>query len=70
MVASTSVTLTHGASAYDVFWTPITAATTFGENVNFIGTVIGGTAITVGANVIRTGRALVFGASTQVIISN
>lgn len=57
MVATTSVTLTNGASACDVFWTP-TSATTLGANSNFVGTIIGGPGITVGNNVTWIGRAL------------
>lgn len=57
MVATTNMTLTNGASACNVFWTP-TAATTIGANANFIGTVIGGPGITIGNAVSWTGRAL------------
>ncbi|MDO8505916.1 MAG: ice-binding family protein [bacterium] len=55
------VTLT-GASACDVFWTP-TAATSLAASTTFFGTVIQPTssAITVGADVTWTGRALAFG---------
>lgn len=53
MVATTNVTLTNGADACNVFWTP-TSATTIGANANFIGTVIGSPGITVGKVIIET----------------
>ena len=57
MVLGTNVTVTNGASACNVFRTPI-AATTFGANVNFIGTIIDNAGITIGANTTWMGRAL------------
>ncbi len=57
--ASTTVQLSGGALAADVFWTP-GAATTLGANDVFIGTVIDPSGITVGANTVWTGRALDF----------
>lgn len=62
--AGDSITLTNGASACDVFWTP-TAATTLGANTNFIGNVIANaTAINIGSVVVWTGRALNLGAGS------
>lgn len=63
-VAGSSVTLTNGASACDVFWTP-TAATTLAATTTFIGTVIDDAGITVYDSITWTGRALSF-ASTVV----
>ncbi len=57
--AGAIVTLS-GASACDVFWTPI-SATTLAANTTFFGTVIDDAGITVGANTTWTGRALSFG---------
>lgn len=55
-----AIALTNGASAANVFWAP-TAATTFGANVNFAGTVIDDAGITFGAGAILNGRALATG---------
>ena len=54
------VSLTNGASACNVFWTP-TAATTLAANTTFVGTNIDASGITVGSTVNWTGQALVFG---------
>lgn len=59
-----TVTLTNGASACNVFWTP-NGATTIGANNYFIGTVIPAVAtvaqdITVLDSTVWTGRALAF----------
>ena len=54
------VSLSAGAVACDVFWTP-TQATTLAANTTFVGTVIDDAAITVGANTTWTGRGLSFG---------
>ncbi len=59
-VANSAVTLSGGASACDVFWTP-TAATTLGANSTFVGTDIGASGITMGSSVSWTGRSLAFG---------
>lgn len=59
-VADSSVSLTGGATACDVFWTP-TSATTLGANSSFAGTVISVPGITVGSSVTWAGRALAFG---------
>ncbi len=59
-VVNSAVTLSGGASACDVFWTP-TSATTLGANSTFIGTNIDPAGITIGSTVIRTGRSLAFG---------
>ncbi|MFZ2804062.1 MAG: ice-binding family protein [Patescibacteria group bacterium] len=58
--AGAVVTLTGGASASDVFWTP-TAATTLAANTTFVGTDITNAGITVGANTNWLGRSLAFG---------
>ncbi len=63
-VANSNVTLTNGASAGDVFWTP-TAATTLGANTTFIGTDIDAAGITIGSTVTWTGRALAFGGTVS-----
>lgn len=52
-----SVVTQVGGSACDVFWTP-TGATTLAATTTFVGTVIDGSAITVGAGTTWTGRAL------------
>jgi hypothetical protein len=57
--ANSVVTLTNGASAYDVFWTP-GAATTLGATSTFKGTVIDNAGINVGAGTTWIGRALDF----------
>jgi len=54
------VSLTNGASACNVFWTP-GAATTLGANTTFIGTDIDDSGITIGSTVHWIGRALTFG---------
>jgi hypothetical protein len=54
------ITLSGGASACDVFWTP-TAATTLGANTTFAGTDIDDSGVTIGANATWLGRALAFG---------
>jgi hypothetical protein len=59
-VANSSVSLSGGASACDVFWTP-TSATTLGANSSFVGTDIDASGITVGSTVAWTGRSLAFG---------
>lgn len=59
-VANSSVTVSNGASACDVFWTP-TEATTLGADSTFKGTNIDASGITLGANVSWIGRALAFG---------
>lgn len=56
VVANAVVTLTGGAYAGDVFWTPV--ATTLGTNVTFKGTVIDDAGITVGAGTAWIGMAL------------
>ena len=57
--ANTSVVL-NGASACDVFWTPV-AATTLGANSTFKGTVLDAAGITIGDTVDWVGRALAYG---------
>lgn len=54
------VSVTGGASACDVFWTP-SAATTLAATTTFLGTVIDDAGISVGASTTWLGRALAFG---------
>lgn len=61
--ANTSVVLAGGASACDVWWTPV--ATTLGANSTFVGTDIDPSGITVGSTVTWTGRALAFGGTVS-----
>ncbi|MDO8571416.1 MAG: ice-binding family protein, partial [bacterium] len=63
-VVNSSVTLTNGAAACDVFWTP-TAATTLGANSTFAGTNIDDSGITIGSTVTWVGRALAFGGTVS-----
>ncbi|MDP2631653.1 MAG: ice-binding family protein, partial [Candidatus Uhrbacteria bacterium] len=64
------VTLTGGASASDVFWTP-TAATTLGANTEFKGTIIdNANAITAGSDTVWVGRAISLGAGTVTTDTN
>lgn len=58
--ANSIVSLTGGATAFDVFWTP-SAAVTLGANSTFKGTVIDAAGIAIGSTVAWTGRALAFG---------
>jgi hypothetical protein len=58
--ASSTVSLTGGACAANVFWAPM-AATTFGANANFAGSVFDAAGITFGHLAALTGRALAFG---------
>lgn len=58
--AGATVSVSDGASACDVFWTP-SAATTLAANTTFIGTVIADAGITVGANTTWSGRSLAAG---------
>ncbi|PKL92742.1 MAG: hypothetical protein CVV21_03015, partial [Candidatus Goldiibacteriota bacterium HGW-Goldbacteria-1] len=58
--AGSTIVLTGGAEACDVFWVPV-QATTLGANSTFIGTVIDDAGITAGNLVTWTGRALAFG---------
>jgi uncharacterized repeat protein (TIGR01451 family) len=58
MVAGAVITLTGGASACDVFWTP--HATTFGAGASFVGTLIDNDAVTSGAGTSILGRILAF----------
>lgn len=58
--AGAVVSLTGGASACDIFWTP-SEAVTLAANTTFVGTVIDAAGITVGANTSWTGQALAFG---------
>jgi uncharacterized repeat protein (TIGR01451 family) len=60
--ANSTVFLTPGTCASDVFWAP-GAATTIGANSTFAGTVIDDAGITVGNNVTWTGRALAYAAA-------
>jgi len=60
--ASSVVTLSNGASACNVFWTPIDNAitSTLGANSIFAGTLIGTTRLAIRTNVTWVGRALLF----------
>ncbi|MHB8603298.1 MAG: ice-binding family protein, partial [Nitrosotalea sp.] len=58
------VTLTGGANAFNVFWTP-GAGTTLGANSVFAGTDIDDSGITVGSTVSVTGRLLAFGGTVS-----
>lgn len=58
-VNNSHITLSGGASACDVFWTP-TAASTLGANTSFAGTIIDNLGITVGNTTSWLGRALDF----------
>ncbi|MDO8260678.1 MAG: ice-binding family protein [Candidatus Magasanikbacteria bacterium] len=59
-----SVVTLSGASACDVFWTPI-SSTTLGADTTFAGTIIdNANFITTGANTTWTGRAISLGAGT------
>ncbi len=55
-----TVSVMNGASAANVYWAPA-AATTFGANAAFIGTVIDDAGITFGAGATLNGRALATG---------
>jgi hypothetical protein len=63
-VANSHVTLTGGATACNVFWTP-TSATTLGANSTFLGTDIDAAGITIGSTVTWSGRALAFGGTVS-----
>jgi Ice-binding-like len=58
--ASSTVALSNGACAGNVFWAP-NAATTFGASANFVGTVFDAAGMTLGHLAGVTGRLLVFG---------
>ncbi|MDO8490344.1 MAG: ice-binding family protein [bacterium] len=68
VVSSSVVTLTGGALASDVFWTPV--ATTINAGAIFNGTVIDNAGITVGAGVVWTGRALAYAAALGSVTTN
>lgn len=67
--ANTTVTLTGGASACDVFWIP-TAATTLGAVTLFKGTVIDDAGITIGDAVAWIGRALSYASTITTPATN
>jgi hypothetical protein len=62
--AGSSVSLTGGACAANVFWAP-TAATTFAANASFVGSVFDAAGITFGHLATLTGRALAFGGTVS-----
>jgi hypothetical protein len=62
--ANSQVTMSGGADACYVWWTP-TDATTLGANSDFEGTVIDAAGIATGANVTWGGRALAFGGTVS-----
>lgn len=68
-VANSVVSLSGGASACDVFWTP-TSATTLAANTTFAGTVIDDAGITVGNTSTWSGRALAFGGTVTIDTSS
>jgi hypothetical protein len=63
-VANSAVTLSNGASACNLFWTP-TAATTLGANSTFAGTDIDASGITIGSTTTWLGNALAFGGTVS-----
>ena len=63
-VSSSVVTLSNGASACNVFWTP-TQATTLGANSTFKGTDIDDSGISIGSTIGWVGRALAFGGTVS-----
>ncbi len=63
-VANSVVSVTGGASACNVFWTP-SQATTLGANSTFIGTDIDAAGISIGSTILWTGRALAFGGTVS-----
>jgi len=63
-VANSAVRTASGASACNVFWTPI-AATTLGANSTFVGTDIDASGITIGNVITWTGQALAFGGTVS-----
>jgi hypothetical protein len=58
--ASSTVNVTNGADASNVYWAPV-AATTFGASASMVGTIIDPAGITFGHLSSLQGRALVFG---------
>ena len=58
--AGSTVSLTNGALAGNVFWAPV-AASLFGARATFVGTIIDAAGITFGHLANLTGTALVFG---------
>jgi hypothetical protein len=65
-VANSAVRTASGASACNVFWTPI-AATTLGANSTFVGTDIDASGITIGDTITWTGQALAFGGTVSTV---
>lgn len=63
-VANSAVRFASGASACDIWWTPI-AATTLGANSTFLGTDIDASGITIGSTITWSGRALAFGGTVS-----
>ncbi|MHB9161585.1 MAG: ice-binding family protein, partial [Nitrosotalea sp.] len=59
-VAGTSINLSGGALANDVYWVPV-GATTLGATSNFTGNILDATGVTIGTTVTMTGRVLAFG---------
>jgi hypothetical protein len=66
-VANSSVILSNGASACNIFWTP-TAATTLGATSIFAGTDIDASGITIGNTITWTGNALAFGGTVSTAV--
>jgi len=67
--AGSVVTLSGGASACNVFWTP-SAATTLAANTTFVGIDIDDSGITVGSTVIWTGNALAYNGTVTTAADN
>jgi Ice-binding-like len=65
-VANSAVRTASGASACNVFWTPI-GATTLGANSTFVGTDIDARGITIGDTITWTGQALAFGGTVSTV---
>jgi len=66
--AGAVITLTGGATANNVFWTP--TSTTLAANTVFKGIVIDDSGITVGANTVWTGSALAYGGTITTDTNN
>lgn len=64
--ANSIVSFAGGASACDVWWTPI-QATTLGANSTFVGSVVDAAGITIGNTVTWNGQALAFGGTVSTL---
>lgn len=70
--ASSSVTLTNGASACDIFWTPVDNAiiSSLGANSTFFGTLIDTVRLDIRTNVTWIGRALLFDGAVSTVVDD